>query len=249
MGVKAVNRPTLRNPPIREALIDIQFAASLDLSKVAVAADKFSGQYPKRQTLRHGVFEFSMDRGSDMKAKTRESAIIGYRLDSEDGSRVVQVRAGGITFSVLRGYSTWDAFKQEARSLWEEWNLIVGETSTSRVATRFINVLQLPASPIDFDDFLTCAPKIPSELPQIMSGFFQQVTIPVVESEFTAIVTHALEPVTPSATPVVLDIDIFQAKHYSSTDEGVWAALDTAREIKNRVFFSSLTSKGLELFR
>lgn len=244
-----MTRPTLRNPPIREALIDIQFDAPLDLAKVAVAADSFSENYPKRQTLRHGVFELSMGQESDLTARTRESATIGYRLDNEDGSRVVQFRDRGITFSILKGYSTWDAFKQEARSVWERWNSIVGETHIVRVATRFINVLQLPASPIDFDDFLTCAPRVPSELPQVLAGFFQQITIPVAETGFAAIVTHALEPGTPSATPVVLDIDVFQAKYYSSTDESVWAALDTAREIKNRVFFSSLTNKALELFK
>ncbi len=184
-----------------------------------------------------------------MTARTRESATIGYRLDNEDGSRVVQFRDRGITFSILKGYSTWDAFKQEARSVWERWNSIVGETPIIRVATRFINVLQLPASPIDFDDFLTCAPRVPSELPQVLAGFFQQITIPVAETGFAAIVTHALEPGTPSATPVVLDIDVFQAKHYPSMDQSVWAALDTAREIKNRVFFSSLTNKALELFK
>ena len=246
-----MSHPTLRTPPIREALIDIQLAVPVDLPHVERIAEKFSARFPRKQTLREGIFELKFSKASDVTAKTHDSATIGYRLDSEDGSRVLQARVRGFTFSILKGYTAWEVLREEAHAAWGEFVAGVGDTSVTvtRVATRFINVLQLPPPPIDFDDFLTCAPRVPRDLPQVLSGFFQQITIPLPDKGFTAIVTHALETPTESATPVVLDIDVFHAQQYPASDDGIWHALDAAREIKNQVFFSSITDRALELFR
>jgi uncharacterized protein (TIGR04255 family) len=47
---------------------------------------------------------------------------------------------------------------------------------------------------------------------------------------------------------VILDIDVFRAKIFA--DEGeAWGVIDTLREVKNLIFFDSITEKTVNLYK
>ena len=98
----------------------------------------------------------------------------------------------------------------------------------------------------DFSDYLTAAPSIPEKLPQGISSFFTRVVLPDPTTGAVAIVTHALESVvTPKVVPIIIDIDVFIERTFEN-HEKAWATIDMLHDMKNLIFFESVTDKALE---
>jgi uncharacterized protein (TIGR04255 family) len=86
-------------------------------------------------------------------------------------------------------------------------------------------------------------------MPQALSGFLQRVVIPFAVDGTTAIVTQVLEPPKEGLIPVVLDIDVFVMTRFGVNSHGIWTTLDGLRNVKNEIFFSSVTEKALEPYK
>jgi uncharacterized protein (TIGR04255 family) len=237
----------LSKPPLREALIDIRISEELP----ALSVDKLAGHrldgFETPIEMRRGKIsiQFSPDRSAPLSLPGSAQEGVGWRYSTADGSKVVQFRRDGATFSILKGYQDWAHARASARTYWEkyrEWN---SPSMVSRLAVRYINVLRLPMG-ADFDLFLTAAPRIPRELPQMVSGFFQRTVIPFSSDGTTAIVTQALEPPHDTSLPVVLDIDVWYNLSVEVAAPEIWIQLDRLRDIKNQIFFSSITEQALE---
>jgi uncharacterized protein (TIGR04255 family) len=80
-----------------------------------------------------------------------------------------------------------------------------------------------------------------------LEGFFSQTVVPYATAHCTAIITQQMQ-LGPSERSVILDIDVFRAKIFA--DEGeAWGVIDTLREVKNLIFFDSITEKTLTLYK
>jgi uncharacterized protein (TIGR04255 family) len=101
---------------------------------------------------------------------------------------------------------------------------------------------------VDTDIYFTAGPRIAAGLPQMFNGFLHRVAIPFAVEEATAIVTHALEQPLASKVPVVLDIEVVRSCSVTPDSPEIWTQLDTLRDIKNRIFFASVTEKALEAY-
>jgi uncharacterized protein (TIGR04255 family) len=213
--------------------------AALDLLK-SLHLDGFT-----QKAIRQGLFTFELPEGSDASAAVQDSRI-GFRLEGSEGSRVIQVRLEGFTFSAVRSYTSWAEFSAEAKEYFDVFREKVGATTVGRTAVRYINLIELPLAEVSFDDYLTSAPKIPSELPQGLSRFLQRVVIPFPVDRCVAIVTQALEPPSPSGIPVVLDIDVFSEENLQADSAQLWSVLGKLRDVKNRIFFASVTDLALK---
>lgn len=243
-------RRFLRNAPIREAIIDLRVAPTIEPSKVAKVVEGLKGTFPKQDTLRQGTFGFEIASG-ELKTSTIESGIRGSLLASEDGKYVVQMRSDGFTFSRLPPYETWEVMRQMAAPLWDTYVSGAGISTVSRIAVRYINVMPLPLPIGDFDEYLTAPPEIPAALPQELAGFFSRVIIVNRNVDALAVVTQALEPQADQKVPVILDIDAYReipAAEWGANDPRIWETLDQLREFKNQIFFESITEKTAELF-
>lgn len=114
---------------------------------------------------------------------------------------------------------------------------------------RYINHLRLPKPSLDFDDYLTSGPHIPSELPQTIGTFLTRVQILDSNSALAANVIQALEPpMDPRSTTVILDIDAFRVKELEPTDPSIQETLQLLRVFKNKIFFSHITEDTARLF-
>ncbi len=153
------------------------------------------------------------------------------------------MRLDGFTFSVIQGYSNWDDLSSSAQPLWNEFVKLAKTAPVGRIATRYTNVLDVPIGS-DIDDYLTSGPRIPNHLPQTLSGFLQRVEVPF-DNQITAAITQQLVP----QGKVVLDIDVFKMDNIEGSSPLIWERLGRLREIKNLVFFSSITPKTLEMYK
>ena len=231
----------LAHPPLREALIDIQLPAPLPARFVERLAKRSLPGLEKKQDLKYGEFEIKLG-APPAELKSVEEPF-GCRYDSADGSQVAQLRRNGIAYSVLRDYKEWPEIRDAARRVWEFYLEQIQEAVTvGRIAARYINVLDLPPN-IELNEYLTSAPHVPKELPQTLENFFQRVVV-LFPDGIKAIVTQALEP-SIEASRIILDIDVFAQVTVQGESADLWSLVDALRDIKNAVFFSSVTEKTL----
>lgn len=240
----------LTKAPITEALIDIRLKLPPDKQDLTLIKTftlemqkQFPGQFPEEKELRAVQMLFEVGPPSRQETK---SSHVGYRYDSKDGKRVIQAKLDNFTFSWLKPYENWDVLRKDAYAAWKVYRDLMKPEAITRIATRFINQIEIPGTLIDFDEYLTAAPIIPTALPQAYSSFLTRTAIPDQINQTMIIITQAFQQgVDTTVTPVVIDIDVFMEKLFEnqgvSWDTMAWDKIDGLRAIKNRVFFESIT--------
>jgi uncharacterized protein (TIGR04255 family) len=234
--------PKLTRPPLREVLVDIRLREELPTSVVP----KFETPkgFPVRKGMKHGQFQLQAEADKPFAAKVLTEEALGVRYEREDSSEVVQLRRNGLTYSILKNYQGWEVLRQAARDMWRVFLLASGPVNISRLATRYINAIEIPLG-ADYDEYLTTAPRVPKLVPPIVSSFIQRVVVPFERDGANAIITQTLEMPAPAA----LDIDVFAECSLEGASEEIWSRLDNLRNIADRIFFSSLTEKVIESYK
>ncbi|HEY1462744.1 MAG TPA: TIGR04255 family protein [Terriglobales bacterium] len=231
----------LSHAPLREALIDIQVPAILQSSLIDSLESLNIEQFQKKVPIKISEFAFQIDQ--DNSQANSKIQTIGWRLESQDGTRVIQLRTNGITYSVINRYNDWNDIKSATQEIWQKYcALVEGDIMVSRIAVRYTNVLEIPPG-VELNDYLTTVPAIPQELPQVFSSLFTRVIIPFAPN-IQAQITTALE----STNSIVLDSDVFSQQSFDGKSLELWAALDSLRDIKNSIFFSTVTEKAIRIY-
>jgi uncharacterized protein (TIGR04255 family) len=245
--------PHLSNAPIAEAVIDfrVKLPSDFKLDVFQPVRTELAQEYPRFEEQQIVEQMFKQEPGSPAEVSTRFSGIHGYRLLSNDGKNVVQLRRDGFTLSRLNPYTSWDEVFTEA---WRQWCLYVEvakPVEVSRIAVRYINRMLLPLPFTDPGKYLKAPPMTTEGWPKEMTSFLSRVVMYEPESDITVNVTQALEPQILPEGPVALifDIDAYQDVSLQPSDGTIKERFGKLRLMKNRVFFSGLTTKAIDLFR
>jgi uncharacterized protein (TIGR04255 family) len=234
---------------LREALIDIRLTQDLPASFVdKIRALSFS-DFSNVGEIKIGGLTFEMGRDRPSQATVAKDEILGIRFQTEDVSQVLQYRRNGITFSILKNYTSWEHAQDITRNFWRQFISIAGSVKVNRLAVRYINAIEVPLAGADFDEYLSAGPRIPKDLPQLLTGFLQRIMVPFTDVGAYAIITQTLEAPTESSFPAILDIETVGQWFLEGADPEIWNKLGQLRIIKNRIFFASLTEKALEPYR
>ena len=241
------------NAPITEALLDIRVTlpAETDLAKLATFHDAIKQQYPSKQERLawRGHVEIKTSPVPEV-SQSATGGPDGYLFTSVDGRQVVQARLDGFTFSRLKPYDKWESLRDEAKELWQHYVKIASPETVTRVALRYINRIELPLPMRDFKDYILTTPEIAPELPQGLDSFFMRLVIPDPKAQAVAIVTETMEPIDESRNrlPLIFDIDVFRMAAFSVQDKTLWETFEHLHNLKNDIFFKSITPKARELF-
>lgn len=242
----------LRNAPITEALIDIKVthAEGLTFAGLKNAIEALDSGYYVKNPISEGTFAFTLAPEGTPQTSA-DSVQVGLRLHSADEKFVAQFRLGGFTLSRLPPYEKWGNLLEEARRLWAIYVESLAPTRIARVATRFINNLNLPLEPGEsFQTYLHKLVDVPDEAPQVVDAFFQRFHLVDAGSGARVILTLALDGIpVAGGIPVILDVDAFVAVNLKPADPELWATLERLRELKNRSFFGTITEHAAELYQ
>ncbi len=247
----------LNKAPIVEALIDFRVKPKegLQPSDLQPIQEKLKDRYPTQKSIHQVKAEFSVNVGDGAAPEipirsTSASSSIGIRLDSVDGLRVLQAQIHGFTFSRLKPYDTWETLLEETKALWDLYVEVAAPVSLTRVATRFINRLELPLPIPEFEEYLTRPPVVPNGIPELVSEFLSRIVAHDTASGASVVVIQALETVVPGSNilPVLLDIDVFKQANFDVNSNDYWELLSGFRKLKNTAFFGSITERTKELF-
>jgi uncharacterized protein (TIGR04255 family) len=139
------------NAPIREAVFDIRVDRLNinDVNELLGIKELMFDDFPiekKRHDIT-GMFQFSPEKPIESKTY---SDLTGFVFLSEDNTRQLQVRIDGFTLNVLKPYENWETHFDVFIKYWSAYNDRFKPNNVIRIATRFINRIELP---LPFDDF------------------------------------------------------------------------------------------------
>lgn len=231
--------------PIQEAIFDIRIDR-LTITKVEelLAFKKIvEEEFPIEKRQLTNLFHFSSEKS---EAKTHINQT-GFVFITPDQTRHVQVRMDGFTLNVLSPYEKWEIHFEKFIRLWEKYNELFSPNDIIRIASRFINKINLPLPIEDFKQYVLNVPSIPQCLPQKISNFFMQTQVSKNENIYV-IITEALEAETNNELPFIIDIDVFQEKNLSKDIKSLISNFNEIRKTKNEVFENCITEKTRKLF-
>jgi uncharacterized protein (TIGR04255 family) len=108
--------------------------------------------------------------------------------------------------------------------------------------------MQLPAVK-DLGEYLTAPPQLPEPIPQTVRDFLTRVNVRDDRRNASAVIVQALEPqIDPKTISLLLDIDAFREMNEKSDDPGLVLVFEHLRELKNDIFFASITEKIVEKY-
>ena len=244
----------LRNPPIVEAVVDIDCESPPGFDLTALegpARERFRDRYPKFNKRFLHELEIEQKAEAPLKLSARQ-AVQALQFLHDDERQLVQVRAQGFSFNRLAPYSSLDDYLPEIKRTWQLYVEMATPVETRNVGLRYINRILLPteAGKVELDEFLKIGPRLAGEEALELTGFLIQHA--AVEKDTGHQVNLVLTSQAPEneKLPVIFDIGVTTPLR---EEPGNWPAIrqtvDSLRRLKNRIFQDTLTDKCLQLFR
>lgn len=246
-----------RRPPVLEALIDVKIdpLPTEKLPHLDNLHEAFRQEYPNKKIRYQFTGGVQIEGGTVVQSPVA-SGPFGYRIESEDGRRIVQFRLDGFTYNRIKPDPTeewpgWDKIKNEARQAWDVYKDALDLSEVTRLAVRYINQIVIPEQTIELYDYFTAPPRIPKDLPyQDIENFSSSVTVKIPTHKALALLQHYPAPQQyPGAIAIALDIDIFRSERLTLSTFSMWEFLGQLRDLKNTIFEASLLPRTKELFR
>lgn len=240
----------LKNAPIVEAIIDIRakLRNTFKVEEFSSLREALSNNYPVMEERRAIEFGGTIA-GGKVQQTLADKGPMGYFFKSHDGEKVAQFRQDGFTFSRLKPYTNWQEVLEEAKRLWKLYMDKASPEIMTRIAVRYINQLDIPLPINDFAHYLTAPPIIPQNLPQNLYHFLTRVTIHDEKLDIMANIIQGLQSISKKDyVAVMLDIDVFKNKESGFAESEIWPTFEQLRDLKNRIFFDSITEETVRLF-
>ncbi len=236
---------TYNKAPIIEASIDLRviLPERTDLSKVNKL---IKNDYPREEAIDNNTTTIRLEKQHTTVSTAHQN--IGYKLSAADGKFIAQIKNNGFTFNILENYKNWEDFHAEANRIWKIYCEELAPIRVSRVALRYINRIDIPASKFNLEEYFNTYPHVFKNNTADLSALFMQVQIPQSEGGIAILNQTATNPPSPGYTSILLDIDVFDLKNFKPNDKELWERIELLRKQKNIIFEESITDKTRELF-
>jgi uncharacterized protein (TIGR04255 family) len=234
--------------PITEAVIDFRLTSPTEasLKELDELFSNVKADYPNQESYLIWTQEFNVGASSAPQPSNEQQ---GYTYSTVDRKQILIAALGGFTFSRLAPYDCWESFNHEAKRLWEIYQSGIRVDAITRIATRYINRIDIPLPVSDLKNFLRTVPEVSPDLHQTLSGYFMQLQIPQEDIQATIVLNQALIP-PPSSDVISILLDIDVSKEISLlTRDTFWEDLEILHTRLDSVFESCITDEVRELIR
>ena len=242
----------LNNAPITEAIIDFRVKLPPEFNVEAFRKLKktIGDRFPKVEERKLFSSQLRIKKGKPQPPSAEYHGVQGYFFRPEDDKKVAQFRIDGFTFSLLKPYTHWEEMFAEARELWEMYCGIAQPEAVTRLAVRYINHINIPLPVDDLSDYFTASPIIPDNIQGVISGFLSKIIVYDQEMDVFTNIVQALEKsrIPDKYITVVLDIDSFKTGDFNVSNGEMWNIFANLHNLKNQIFFNSITDETARLF-
>jgi uncharacterized protein (TIGR04255 family) len=245
----------LRKPPIVEALIDIRFNVpeTTKLTDLRAICEFFAAELPSFEERNTGSAKIELRGVEGIKIESATPEISHFvrtnSTASSPATRSIVIQRDGITVSHANNYGGWDELITLTRRLFEQFVQIVNPLATIRLGARYINKIELPHTSVDLDKYFICGPKIPPKVPQRIFEFYHRIGIVAEPPSLKAWINQFTVKIGDDISPfVILDIDVFQSERYAPIWNDIAKPSEKIHDLKNLLFFGSLTDFTLDAY-
>jgi uncharacterized protein (TIGR04255 family) len=241
---------TFPNAPIAEAAVDfsVGFGAVPTLGEFArfgqAAADRFSGSRERR------MFTTSLEMVNEEPIfHNTEHRFLAF--SSKDEKYVAQIRSDGFAFSRLHPYTSWADFVERAIDSWNIYRTTFAPTKISSISLKYVNRIELP-NPVNFDEYFFTGIRIAPQIPQEVSEAFFAFSVKDESGNigrFVFAIDHAAS--TQDHISLVFNVEAVSEIEIGLPDDAniIPNILSRLRDLKNQLFFNSITEKLKGTFR
>lgn len=235
----------LSKAPILEAVIDfrVTLPKDFDASRFGDLPKVVGTRYPVAEAMQQIETSFTFPVGRQGTAQASSAGRpVGFTFRSRDGLDVAQFGLNGYTYSRLQPYTSWNEMYPEAVRLWREYAKAARPETCSRIGVRYINKIDIPVGGGELSDYLTAPPGVPDGVPDQLAGFLTKVIIQEKDTGISATITQASQvQLDPQSAAIILDIEAHRASDAGVLQDEFEDVLDKLHDMKNRLFFGSLT--------
>jgi uncharacterized protein (TIGR04255 family) len=238
-------------PPIVEAVIALHFATPLTAKEIDAFARKSKKAFPFSEE----IITIAVNVQNRQKTSSTTAQKIGYKLSSLDRTRLIMVQPS--QFGVLQQapYAGWDVFYSEAHAHWQVLKKITKHKAISRVSTRYINRIDIPAAaatPIDLSRYFSVGLSLPKYAEaMVLQNFYLNCSLLHSNTQYTNVLQFAAVP-----SPLIdhlsftIDIDVVTSTQaLPQHEEGLWQLINSLRTYKNELFEACITDETRKLFQ
>lgn len=248
------HRQPLEHPPIIEAVVgfDCMMPPSYDLPSLQEAAqEKLKAKYPGFRAKHVHETEF-IQTGENPPVLRNKTGLNALQFVSEDSLQLLQFHKGGFSFNRLKPYSSLDEYEAEIQEGWSVFTELAQPESIRKLSMRNINRLLLPLvnNNVKLSEYINTAPTTPDESGLSFKNFMHQHNAVELSTGNEASIVLASEAPEGGMLPIILDITTFRPVTLGP-DEGekIEAVIESLRDLKDRVFYNSITYSCRQLFQ
>ena len=241
-----MNAQTYRNPPIVEAVFEVQFLEALSTRDLERLRERFANQYPKIDQQNQVDIEIKLDGSATTKAVP-----IGFKMTSSDAVDIVLLQHHQFATSRTAPYEGWDKFIGTIKTNYDEFTKVAGRTTLTRIASRYINRLDIPTEEIEGVDmlqFLRFGVAMPDEMSKSIGPFSVAANFAVDEVKVLA-QCAVIAPALLNHLSLLFDIDAFVDKDIRPHKDAIWEVAERLHKVKNDVFEAGITDRLRERFK
>lgn len=241
----------LEKPPVAMALFQLKFESSnIALENFNQCDSLLKKKFPIRKdnvSVGINLQNSSLPLGKSNIKGTSDARLSSYVYVTTDQKEKLEISEGTVTFIDEMKYTGWDDFKQKVISILSTLSQTLDNIEISRVSIRFINRFSFPdfSNPQEYVTTIISNNTGETTYPIRQYGFRLQYDIP--ETNVYAIVNQNVEKNLDDKYSYVLDIDVLDRQSILFQLDTISDNLEKIREIKNDLFFESITKKTVEL--
>ena len=246
--------PTMTNPPIIEAVLDIEcdFKEQPDINKIEAKARKeMAKSYPK---VRHVLFQEHQfeAKPSELRKISIKGGLHGLQFLKNDEKQVIQYRIEGFSFNRLAPYASLDSYLPQIKKNWSIYRELTRPVQIRLIRLRYINRILLPLmnGKVDLEEYILNGPRLADPKRFDLTGFIDQYAAIDKQSGHQINSVLTLQQGDNDKLPVIFDNGVV-AFETGNADDWQWirSKIVELRELKNHIFCRTLTEKCLNLFQ
>jgi len=152
----------------------------------------------------------------------------------------------GFAVSRLAPYTSWGDVFAEFIAHWSRYADQVKPDKVTQLAVRYINRFDFPGNRVELRDYFRTYPEVSADIKYNISGFLNQLQIPMPDIGGQAVITQALAPPpVENIMSVLLDIAVSSLFDATLDNQEIEKAMQILRTKKNE--FKKLTRKSFVL--
>lgn len=241
----------LEHPPVVVALLQLKYSATqFKLEDFLKYESLLKKNFPiKRDNLQGSINldASSIPIGISKISATSNVKIGGYLFATTDQKRRIEITADTITYIDENTYKGWNDFKKDALEIMEILLPTMQAAEITRTSIRFVNRIMLPDfdNPEEYVNTVITSTNPDPFYPLRQYGFRLLMDVP--DTDIYSIVNHNVELLQQDNYLYTLDIDVLDRQCLIFNLETISDNMEALREIKNTIFFNTLSAKTINL--